>query len=660
MSIEDCFAYTITEPTKLYVPCAGKRIPVTFVPNGKSLLCEFSFNRDMNEVLKAMGARFDWDNKQWKLPFNRRNKFRLAYFAGLDAYTWYERPHIEENPSRPLRQHQLLMFRDCITYRRCIQAADMGTGKTLVAIEAMEYFKALWKLRDDQIWYLGPKAAIRSVGLELIKWKAKVAPVCMTYNKVVDVMKNWTGGAAPRIMIVDESSKVKTATSQRTVAVQKIADSMLDEWGIDCLVVLLSGTPAPKSPADWWSQCEIAMPGYIREGNVDKFKARLAMMKQEESLQGGTFPKLITWWDDEKKCAVCGQYAKDHMSTRERQAPRIGGFAEVGFSTGKGTVENNKAIIQSDHDFRPSKNEVANLFTRLKGMVRVTFKKDCTDLPDKIYEIIRLKPTVDMVRAAAIIKKTATRAITALTELRELSDGFMYKDITIGDRTCTQCGGTGQCMQYEGEVDPMAPNAGTPGDFKQVMKECFICKGKGTEPIIERQAIDMGSPKDEALVDLLELYEDHGRLIVWGGFEGTLDRIEKICEKNKWIVLRVDGHGLRASEGYLANNLLVAMDLSHVDYAINRQKYDKIVVVANPKAGGMAYTWTAACAEVYYSNDFDGEARIQSEDRAHRIGMDINKGLTIYDLFCLPTDEFVLNNLKLKRKLQNMTMGELP
>jgi hypothetical protein len=39
--------------------------------------------------------------------------------------------------------------------------------------------------------------------------------------------------------------------------------------------------------------------------------------------------------------------------------------------------------------------------------------------------------------------------------------------------------------------------------------------------------------------------------------------------------------------------------------------------------------------------------------------MDKNRGAKIIDLVCLPTDQLVIDNLKKKKKLQNMTMGEL-
>jgi SNF2 family DNA or RNA helicase len=43
-------------------------------------------------------------------------------------------------------------------------------------------------------------------------------------------------------------------------------------------------------------------------------------------------------------------------------------------------------------------------------------------------------------------------------------------------------------------------------------------------------------------------------------------------------------------------------------------------IVAHPAAMGTGFTLTAAKLVIYYSNDFNLENRLQSEDRAHRIG----------------------------------------
>jgi hypothetical protein len=70
-------------------------------------------------------------------------------------------------------------------------------------------------------------------------------------------------------------------------------------------------------------------------------------------------------------------------------------------------------------------------------------------------------------------------------------------------------------------------------------------------------------------------------------------------------------------------------------------------------------TLTKSCIAAFYSNSFDNEARPQAEDRPHRYGMDVNRGLTIVDIHCLPTDPFVLKNLRDKTKLSTITNQQI-
>jgi hypothetical protein len=183
--------------------------------------------------------------------------------------------------------------------------------------------------------------------------------------------------------------------------------------------------------------------------------------------------------------------------------------------------------------------------------------------------------------------------------------------------------------------------------------QCVICDGSGLKPVYDRATREVGSPKDEALADILDDHEDIGRLVVWAGFEGSVNRCVDICRKEGWTVLKIDGKGWVASSpdgrAIDVDELLIAMDGSHKRKKELAELYPRVVVVGNPKAGGMGLTFTASPTEVYYSNSFDGEARVQSEDRIHRMGMDVNRGCLIIDLVCLKTDETVLNNLKLKR-----------
>jgi SNF2 family DNA or RNA helicase len=79
--------------------------------------------------------------------------------------------------------------------------------------------------------------------------------------------------------------------------------------------------------------------------------------------------------------------------------------------------------------------------------------------------------------------------------------------------------------------------------------------------------------------------------------------------------------------------------------------------VGNPRTGGYGLTLTAANTVVYYSNSFDLEVRLQSEDRAHRIGQ--TKSVTYVDLMVPGTvDEKIVKALRSKIDIANEVLGE--
>ena len=61
---------------------------------------------------------------------------------------------------------------------------------------------------------------------------------------------------------------------------------------------------------------------------------------------------------------------------------------------------------------------------------------------------------------------------------------------------------------------------------------------------------------------------------------------------------------------------------------------------------------------IYYSNNFDLEKRLQSEDRAHRIGQ-VNK-VTYVDIICKDTvDEKIVASLLAKQNIAAQVLGTL-
>jgi SNF2 family DNA or RNA helicase len=79
--------------------------------------------------------------------------------------------------------------------------------------------------------------------------------------------------------------------------------------------------------------------------------------------------------------------------------------------------------------------------------------------------------------------------------------------------------------------------------------------------------------------------------------------------------------------------------------------------IGQPRTGGYGITLTAANTVVYYSNSYDLEIRLQSEDRAHRIGQ-TNK-VTYIDLVSPGTiDEKILKALRQKIDIAGQVLGE--
>ena len=79
--------------------------------------------------------------------------------------------------------------------------------------------------------------------------------------------------------------------------------------------------------------------------------------------------------------------------------------------------------------------------------------------------------------------------------------------------------------------------------------------------------------------------------------------------------------------------------------------------IGQPRTGGYGLTLTEATTVIYYSNGYDLEVRLQSEDRAHRIGQ-TNK-VTYVDIITEKTvDEKILKALRSKINIASSVLAE--
>ncbi len=396
-----------------------REAPVIFeVVNGRIVFVKSDFC--FKDQIKAMrGAKFhgyDDENPRriWSVEDCHRNWMSVRYLAGEDIYAHFDQELQCYEYERPLMAHQRELTDAGLTYHYQIWAAEMGVGKTLSAQEVIE------RSGHKEWWWTGPKTSLPNIQREFRKWAFPFDAFnveFMTYERLKRNMDDWKpGDLIPRGIIFDESSKLKTWTAQRTQAAAKVADLIRKEYGVDGYVILMSGTPSPKSPVDWWAQCEITWPGFLAEGSDKAFRRRLSFMKLHQFDSGVAVYKVEDWRDDEKKCSECGKY-ENHPDHSED------------------TCED----IEDYHKYKPSINEVALLPRRLKGLVVIKHKKDCLTLPDKRYRRVYCKPHPSTLRVAQVLANSAPNAITGLTLLRELSDGFQYRDVQDGTSRCTHC-----------------------------------------------------------------------------------------------------------------------------------------------------------------------------------------------------------------------------
>jgi len=141
------------------------------------------------------------------------------------------------------------------------------------------------------------------------------------------------------------------------------------------------------------------------------------------------------------------------------------------------------------------------------------------------------------------------------------------------------------------------------------------------------------------------LDETEGKAIIWANYQLSVGEIIQRIIKEYGEDSYVHYYGLTSQEERQDN--------------IRKFQNDPKCrfLVGTPQTGGYGITLTQANTVVYYSNGYDLEKRLQSEDRAHRIGQ--KEKVTYVDLICEDTvDEKIVKALRNKINIASEVMGE--
>ena len=148
----------------------------------------------------------------------------------------------------------------------------------------------------------------------------------------------------------------------------------------------------------------------------------------------------------------------------------------------------------------------------------------------------------------------------------------------------------------------------------------------------------------EELIDVID--EMEGKVIIWANYVHDIKEITKALENEYGEGCVVQYYGEVSSEDRQTAIKEFQDPNSNVKYFIG-----------NTQTGGYGITLTAASNVIYYSNSYDLEKRLQSEDRAHRIGQ--HKPVTYVDLIAEKTvDEKIIKALRKKINIASTIMGD--
>jgi len=241
---------------------------------------------------------------------------------------------------------------------------------------------------------------------------------------------------------------------------------------------------------------------------------------------------------------------------------------------------------------------LGELSDKLQPFSYRVLKEDCLDLPDKIFIKRQIKLSSEQLRLYDQMKKEALAVLKGKqsTTVNTLTQLMRLQQITCGHFTSD-----------DGATQPIANNRIT------------------------------------ELMNVLE--ETEGKAIIWAHYQYDMTTIIKAVVEKYGQDSIVDYYGLTPQEERQPN--------------IKRFQDDPKCrfIVGTPSTGGYGITLTAANTVIYYSNGYDLEKRLQSEDRAHRIGQ--KKSVTYVDLMADDTvDEKIVQALRKKIDIASEVLGE--
>jgi SNF2 family DNA or RNA helicase len=366
--------------------------------------------------------------------------------------------------------------------------------------------------------------------------------------------------ATKAMIVVDESRRIGNMQAMRTKQLFKLRRKA-------AAVRILSGTPITQGPTDLFSQFEFMKSGLL---GTTSYRAFFSEYAELTDIQGAIDKQNQL---AEAKKIVDALECGDLSSSESLQCYQLA-VARVDVLKANMTRDDYKVLAMHKKNPRiafaqiPEKDSSGNTkwrnLDRLQKLIEPhsyrVLKKDCLDLPPKVYKNVYFDMLPKQREAYELMAEEAriqlddgdilsVHELAALVKMQQITSGFVK--LPSGD------------IQYVAE----------------------------------------NNPRLETLLDVIE--DIDGKIIIWARFREEIAAIVKALRDVGRKVVEYHG-GIKPADREIAVDSL--------------QKGDAGIFVGQAQSGGIGLTLTAAETTIYFSNDFNNETRLQSEDRNHRMG----------------------------------------
>jgi SNF2 family DNA or RNA helicase len=427
-----------------------------------------------------------------------------------------------------------------------IVVAPNGVHSNWTRIELLKHMPS-WVRYQAAAWTASPKKAEReqlarlfgavdSTELRIftVNWEA------LQNKKGQEALVKFARSCRKLFIAADESDNMKNPKAQRTQFMFKLKP-------FSHYRRTMSGTPINNGPFDAFSQYNWLDESILHCTSFTAFKSEYAELLQEGH------PLL-----DAIKKKLGGRYTPQVVAKDRSGRPRYRNLEQL-------------SNLIAPHTFR-------------------VLKKDCLDLPEKIYKTVFFEMTAEQRR---IYDK-------AYEENRLTLDG---QDTPFNKLVAQQ-------------------------KLSQITSGYYIHPDSD-----DAVRIDGENPKLSITVDRVKQIAEQGnKVIIWARYHVQIqDIVHELKLENLKVV---EYHGKVKKD-----DRTLAID--------SFERGDADVFVGQQQAGGSGITLVAASYVVYFSNDFSYRNRAQSEDRAHRIGQ--TKNVTYIDMVAKDSvDEEIVKALTMK------------